>query len=103
MEQYFPIIVAVSVGMFVWGLAVWIAGLVKNERRKLADRLAGTSGSTGSATPATSIVVQSETEGLSPLLASYSLVRAINRKLHHAYPEASFYRFIALAFGLCSF
>lgn len=103
MEEYFPIIVAVSVGMFVWGLAVWIAGLIKNERRKLAERLAGTSGTTGSSTPATSIVVQSETVGLSPFLANNSLIRGLNRRLHHAYPEASFYRFAGLSVGLSIF
>ena len=103
MEEYFPIIVAVSVGMFAWGLTVWISGLVRNEKRKLAERLAGTSGSTGSATPATSIVVQSETEGLSPMLAANSLARALNRRLHHAYPEASLYRFLGLSAGLSVF
>jgi tight adherence protein B len=100
MEEYFPIIVAVSVGMFVWGITVWIVTLVKNEKRKLSERLTGTSGSTGSTTPATSIVVQSETEGLSPMMANSALMRALNRKLHHAYPDASLMKFLSLSAGL---
>jgi tight adherence protein B len=100
MQEYFPILLAVTVALFVWAVLLVISNLVKNEKGKLAERLAGTSGSTGSATPATSIVVASETQGLSPLLGKSAFIRALHRQLTHAYPEASLMKFLALSAGL---
>jgi tight adherence protein B len=100
MDDIFPILVAVTVAMLVWGLTVLVINLVKNERRKLTERLSGTSGTTGASTTAASIVVQSDTAGLPPLLAASAMMRALHRQLIHAYPEASLVRFLGLSAGL---
>lgn len=97
MEDLFPILCAVTVTLLVWGTSLVVLHLVKNEKRKLSERLSGTSGSTGAAPAAASIVVQSDTQGLPPFLARIKLMRALNRELVHAYPEASLVRFLALS------
>jgi tight adherence protein B len=100
MEEYFPIIVALTVALVVWAIVAVIVNLVKNEKKKLAQRLAGTSGETGAATPATSIVVASETAGMLPVLAKNAFMRSLNRQLTHAYPDARLERFLMLSVGL---
>src|SRR3954471_8702833 len=97
MEEYFPIILALTIALFVWGVSVAVINIIKSEKRKLTERLSGTSGVTGSATTAASIVVASEEEGLSPLLAKSAFFRALHRQLVHAYPEASLVRFLTLS------
>jgi tight adherence protein B len=101
MELFFPIILAASVAMLVWALTIFVTGLVKNEKRKLSERLTGASGSTGAANIATSIVVQPQTEGLHPALARFPVMRALHRRLVHAYPQASLVRFLTLSLTLC--
>src|SRR3954451_16338889 len=99
MEDLFPIILACTVALLIWGLSTFVAGLLRNEKGKLAQRLAGTSGTTGAATTGTSIVVQSETEGLSPLLGKSRFVVGLHRQLTHAYPDASVEKFILTSLG----
>src|SRR5829696_6504123 len=100
MDDIFPILVAVTVAMLVWGVTVLVINLVKNEKGKLSERLSGTSGTTGSSTTAASIVVQSDTEGLAPFLARNGMMRGLHRQLIHAYPEASLVRFLGLSAGI---
>src|SRR5690348_17034741 len=100
MEDIFPILVAVCVALLVWAVWAAVSNLLKNEKGKLNQRLTGASGSTGSVTTATSIVVASETEGLSPLLGRSRLMVALHRQLTHAYPDASLTKFLALSAGL---
>lgn len=100
MEDIFPILVAVCVALLAWGGWALVSQLLKNEKGKLNQRLAGTSGSTGSVTASTSIVVASETEGLSPLLGRSRLMVALHRQLTHAYPDASLEKFLLLSAGL---
>lgn len=100
MDDFFPILVAAAVALLVWGVTVLVINIVKNERGKLSERLSGTSGTTGASNIAASIVVQSDTEGLSPLLAKSALMRALHRQLIHAYPEASLVRFLGLSAGI---
>jgi tight adherence protein B len=101
METYFPIILAASVAMLVWALTVFITSLVKNEKRKLSERLSGASGSTGAANIAASIIVQPQTDGLPPALARFAVMRGLHRRLIHAYPHASLVRFLTLSMTLC--
>jgi tight adherence protein B len=96
MEEIFPILVALCVTMLVWGVIALVLGIARNEKRKLTDRLAGTSGTTGAVTPATSIVI-ADTPGLHPFLARFALMRAIHRPLAHAYPETSLVKFLGLS------
>src|SRR5258706_4035946 len=100
MEELFPIVVAVCVALFAWGICALLMGFLKSEKRKLTERLAGTSGSTGAATAATSIVMQAHVKAMPALLARSALMRAINQQLLHAYPEASFVRFLGISVGL---
>jgi tight adherence protein B len=100
MEELFPIVVAVCVALFAWGICALLMGLLKSEKRKLTERLAGTSGSTGAATAATSIVMQAHVKAMPALLARSALMRSINQQLLHAYPEASFVRFLGISAGL---
>ena len=47
MEEFFPILVALTVAFLAWGVTALVMGLVRGDRRKLAERLSGTSASTG--------------------------------------------------------
>ena len=100
MEELFPIVVALSVAMLAWGLGTLVMGLMKGEKRKLTERLAGTSGAGGVAGTSASIVVQSETEGMPAFLAKSALMRALHRQLTHAYPETSLLKFLGLSMTL---
>lgn len=102
MEELFPIIVAVAVALFVWAVSAFIINLVRNERGRLAQRLSGVSGSTGETSQAASIVVAADNEGLPTALANIGYFRNLNRRLHHAYPDASITKFLTLVFGLGS-
>lgn len=99
MEDLFPIFVAVAAALFVWAISVFIVNVVRNERGKLAQRLAGTSGSRGALSP-TSIVVADDNEGLPPALGRFQYFRNLNRQLNHAYPDASLVRFLTLVTAL---
>jgi len=101
MEEYFPILVALSVAMLAWGVIALCMNAFKGEKKKLSERLAGTSGSVGAPTAATSIVMQSETEGMPAFLAGSKVVRAVHRHLVHAYPEASLLKFLGISAALC--
>jgi tight adherence protein B len=103
MEQYFPILLAVTVALFVWAISVTVVNVLKSEKRKLAQRLSGTGALSGGSAVAASIVMQSDDEGLSPLLARSAFMRALHRQLVHAYPDASLTRFLALSAGIALF
>ncbi len=67
MEQYFPIILAVCVALLAFAIAKVVTNLVKDDKRKLAERLSGTTGSTGVFSPraaATQITLHTDAEGV---------------------------------------
>lgn len=98
MEDLFPIFVAVAAALFLWAISVAIINLIRNDRGKLAQRLAGTSGSVGASSP-TSIVVE-DNDQLPPALARIGYFRQLNRKLQHAYPDASLVKFLGIVAAL---
>src|SRR5690348_2159303 len=101
MEETFPILVAAAVAMFAWGVASLVMGLLKGERRRLAERLSGTSGGGGAAAALTSgIVTPSRSDELPPALARFAFFRGLHRRLVHAYPDTSVLRFLGLSAGL---
>jgi tight adherence protein B len=100
MEELFPILVALCVALFAWGLCALVLGILNGEKRKLSERLSGTSGSTGAAAVASSIVTQTQAKTMPALLAKSALMRSLHRQLLHAYPDASLVKFLALSAGL---
>jgi len=100
MEELFPILVALCVALFAWGLCALVLGIVNGEKRKLTERLSGTSGSTGTGHVASSIVTQTQAKTMPAILAKSALMRSVHRQLLHAYPDASLAKFLALSAGL---
>ncbi|MDB5318717.1 MAG: Flp pilus assembly protein TadB [Phycisphaerales bacterium] len=100
MEELFPILVALCVAIFAWGLCALVLGIVQGDKRKLTERLSGKSGSTGAGARAASIVMQVQTKAMPALLARSAFMRSIHRQLVHAHPEASLLKFLALSIGL---
>src|SRR5437899_5244667 len=100
MEELFPILVALCVASFAWGLCALVLGILNGEKRKLTERLSGTSGSTGAAAVASSIVTQTQAKTMPAMLAKSALMRSVHRQLLHAYPEASLVKFLMLSAGL---
>ncbi|HYE17490.1 MAG TPA: type II secretion system F family protein [Tepidisphaeraceae bacterium] len=99
-ESLFPILVAGCVAIGAWMITLVVVNLVKGDRRKLSQRLSGTSGSTGMANPAASIVIEADDAGLPPALARIKFVRGLHRWLVHANPNASVVKFLAISAGL---
>jgi tight adherence protein B len=99
MEELFPILVALCVAMFAWGVCALVLGVIKGDKRKLTERLSGTSGSTGAGATAASIVMQQQAKAMPAILARSAFMRAIHRQLVHAYPEASLVKFLGLSGG----
>jgi len=100
-ETLFPIVIAACVAIAAWMITLLVVNAVKGERRKLSQRLAGTSGSTGFVSAAaTSIVHESEEEGLPPALARFAIFRRMHRNLVHAYPNASLVKYLTISVAL---
>ena len=108
MEEVYPILVALTVAMFAWGIVSLVMGLLDRERRKLAERLSGKggvggskrAGGDGSAGGGTSIVTHAESDGLPPALARFAIMRGLHRQLVHAYPDTSVVKFLGVSAGL---
>jgi len=100
-ETLFSIVIAACVAIAAWVITMVVVNVVKGERRKLSQRLAGTSGSTGFASQAaTSIVHESEEEGLPTALARFTIFRRMHRNLVHAYPNASLVKYLTISVAL---
>jgi tight adherence protein B len=96
--ELFPIVLAACVALFAWGAAMLVRDWLHKDQRKLAQRLAGTSGTTGAPTgTAASIVIQDRPEGLPPFLANSAFIKGLYRHLIHAYPDASMAKFLVIS------
>ena len=95
-QDLLPILVALCVALIGWSATMIVRDWLNKDQRKLAKRLAGTSGSTGAAAPMASIVIQDRPEGLPAFLANSTLIRALYRHLIHAYPDASMAKFLVV-------
>src|SRR4051812_30026565 len=107
MEEIFPILLALTVAAFAWGITALVLGAGSGERRKLTERLAGTSGSAGgSSAPAgaggASRVTHAGADQLPPVLARFAVIRSLQRQLVHAFPEMSVTRFLGLSAGFAA-
>jgi tight adherence protein B len=98
---------ALSAALTVWCLVQLASFFLNAERNRIKRRLsADWEGSGAAQLPSSrSIVVELEMKGAPPFIARSAFFRAINRKLVHAFPEASFMRFlwVCLSMGLFSF
>ena len=99
-QEMFPILIAACVALLVWGVTALVRDWLHKDQRKLARRLAGTSGSVGASKSSTSIVLQDHPEGLPPFLATNSLIRSLHRHLMHAYPDSSLVKFLCISCGM---
>jgi len=107
MEEIFPILLALTVAAFAWGVTALVLGATQGDRRKLTERLTGTSGSAGSpAGPSgaggSSRVAHSGADHLPPVLARLAVMRSLQRQLVHAFPEVSVARFLGLSAGFAA-
>jgi tight adherence protein B len=99
-QDLLPILVALCVALFAWSASMIVRDWLRKDQRKLAKRLAGTSGSSGAVSPAASIVIQDVPDGLPVFLANSRVIRKLYRHLIHAYPDASMAKFLAVCLGM---
>lgn len=99
-----PLIVAMAVATFVWGVVSIAAGSSRGERRKLQERLGGEGNGLGSggrggagAEAAKSITLKLEVEGVPAFLADRAFIQALNRRMLQAYPDKSLGQFLTRA------
>jgi tight adherence protein B len=107
MEEVFPILVAVTVACFTWGVASLLIGMRKGERQRLAERLSGASGSAGARQYSargsgigSALFAQAAEDGLPRWLARFAVIRAAQRHLVHSFPDTSFVKFLGLSAGV---
>src|SRR4051794_3334916 len=97
-----PIIIALAIGLLIWGLFKILANPEGRERKRLAQRL---SNEGKLAAPVgfenKTIVRQVEVVGLPPALARQPFVQKLNRALMQAYPGTTVPKFLAIAVGGC--
>jgi len=93
-------LVAASVALFVYGAAQVTAALTNGERRKLHQRLAEGAGDRGASAARSAILSVQEQDLLSGALGHLSLIGALQRRLHHAFPDTTVTRFLSILFGV---
>src|SRR5690348_8972976 len=99
-----PLIVAMAVATFVWGVVSIAAGGSRGERRKLQERLGGEGNGLGrdrrggaAAEAAKSITLKLEVQGVPAFLADRPFIQALNRRMLQAYPDKSLGKFLTSA------
>jgi tight adherence protein B len=99
---YLPILIALTVAMLVWGLSVFINGMLGAKRRKLQQRLAGEGQATGASQLPLSITRNSDVVvGASAMLVRWRPIAGLHRLVVQAYPNLSVVGFLCIA-GLCA-
>jgi tight adherence protein B len=91
------LLIALAAGIFAWGAAQLVIELLGDDRKKITRRLS--TGGRGQVDTILSRHNQSiilQIKGLPPFLARSAFFQTLNRKLIHAYPEASLLRFLAI-------
>jgi len=97
-----PLLIAASVALFVFGAAQVTAALANGERRKLHQRLSEGAGAGGSSASSARSAILSEQEHdiLAGALGHFSLIDGLQRSLHHAFPDTTLTRFLAILSGI---
>jgi tight adherence protein B len=100
-DLLFPILVAVTVVLFVWGIGQILGGLT-DEKKKLAQRLSGEGKSSGGFDPSTLTVVRRQTviSGVSGVLARVPLMESLALKITRTWPSFSLAKFAFVSIGL---
>ena len=104
---YLPILVASTVALLVWGIAMAVKGLLNNEKRKLQQRLIAESqgrsnGGGASSSLPLSITRNTDAVGMSKALTRWGPVEGLHRMVIQAYPNGSVVTFLAIA-GIVAF
>src|SRR3712207_4686891 len=98
---YLPILVAATVALFVWGVAMAIKGLMNAEKRKLQQRLIAENDKRAKMTGGGSQLPLSITRnndaatgGASALISRWSPLESLHRTVVQAYPNGSVATFL---------
>jgi tight adherence protein B len=100
-STFFSILLALAVAVLTWGVGRAVAGWIKNEKRRLHNRLGG-QGSTGAArTDARANVTVSQVlpKGLSGKLAQRGFLTGLSQQLATLYPQTTLLRFLLICAG----
>jgi tight adherence protein B len=98
----FPILIALIVAMYLFGIWQVVAGLMNPEKRRMRQRL-GSEGRTdefGNATKPLAITYHTETGGLALFLLRFGFFQGVHRRLIQAYPDAKLSKFVGIWFGI---
>ena len=97
-----PLLIAASVALFVFGAAQVTAAMSNGERRKLQQRLSEGAGAGGSSASSarSAILSAQEHDLLAGALGHLSLIDALQRRLHHAFPDTTLTRFLGILAGI---
>lgn len=101
-----PFAAAGSVALLVWWIAVWAAGMMRGEKRKLKERLGTETSAPRSASgEVLSIDLQGGREVVPEFLARKPIIQELQRRLTQAHPDTSLRKFLLVVTGLgaCGF
>jgi tight adherence protein B len=97
----FPVLVALSVSIGVWGLLRIIADVTDADKRKLKNRLSNTlKADTGPSEAQRSIRNDLEAEGLEGRLLRWKLFADVDSLLKMSYPDLGFTKFLGICAGI---
>ena len=95
----FILLIAMTVGAFVWAFAFAVANWMDSDRQRLQQRLTSEWRGDPGQMHRSVRMQQSELRGVPEFMSKRPFFRRLNRKLLYAFPEAKLTRF--LAFTLC--
>jgi tight adherence protein B len=98
-DLIFPIVIALAVASAVWGVAQLVTHRLSGEKKRLKHRLSIEHSGAREASVHRTILIQSETKGLSAVLARQRIFNGLYCALLQTWPEMPLTRFIGITLG----
>jgi tight adherence protein B len=97
----FPIVIALTIGLLVWGIAQVVGGLMDSDRRKIQERLSSDAGTQVHQVAASQMVRKAvEVKGFSSNLAQMPILKRVAKNLAQTWPEVSLAKFCGASLGI---
>ncbi len=102
-ENLLPILIAITIIVAVWGIAQFAMGLMRGDKRKLAQRLSTDARTEDKfANPGRSITKEIEATGMPAFLAETDFVQNLHKRVLQAWPELTVLRFVTITVAIAA-
>ncbi len=99
-SQLLPILIALTVVLLVWGIGRALAARFDGDRKKLKSRLTLNTPEQLAAAGQRPITHRTEAVGFSAILARWSPLQSVHKRLLQAWPDTDLTKFLGIALGL---